>query len=92
MKIRPFTFGKEVGFRGGETVPISACACFETDGVAKQEWTTLAFDTHLEEISEIAYTTDVDVSIGEFFSLSEAHLGGDQMGTEITLINTSGSD
>ena len=49
MKIRPFTFGKEVEFQGGETVPISACACFDTDGVAKQEVTTLALDTHLEE-------------------------------------------
>ncbi len=37
----------------------------------------------------IAYTTDVEVTIGEFFFLEEAHLGGDQLGAEITLVNTS---
>jgi hypothetical protein len=75
---------------GGETAAISACLCFETDGVARQDWTTVELVTQLEEMDDIAYTPDVEVTIGEFFSLSEAHLGGDQLGTEITLNNTSG--
>ena len=75
---------------GGETVPISACVCFETDGVAKQEWESLELVAPLEAAPGIAYTTDVDVTIGEFFSLEEAHLGGDQLGAEIKLVNTSG--
>ena len=75
---------------GGETAPISACICFETDGVEKQEWESLELVAPLEAARGIAYTTDVDVTIGEFFSLEEAHLGGDMLGTEITLVNTSG--
>ena len=75
---------------GGETVPISACACFETDGVAKQEWKALELVAPLTEAPGIAYTTDVDVSIGEFFSLEKAHLGGNQLGAEIKLVNKSG--
>ncbi len=74
---------------GGETVPISACACFETDGVAKQEWDSLELVAPLEAASGIAYTTNVDVKIGEFFSLEQAHLGGNQLGAEIKLVNTS---
>jgi len=30
-----------------------------------------------------------DVTLGEFFSLQEAHLGGDMLGAEINLVNTS---
>ena len=74
---------------GGETAPISACICFETDGVEKQEWESLELVAPLEAARGIAYTTDVDVTIGEFFSLEEAHLGGDMLGTEISLVNTS---
>ena len=74
---------------GGETVPISACACFETDGVAKQKWDSLELVAPLEAASGIAYTTNVDVKIGEFFSLEQAHLGGNQLGAEIKLVNTS---
>jgi hypothetical protein len=74
---------------GGETVPISACVCFETDGVEKQEWESLELVIPLEAATSIAYTTDVDVNVGEFFSLQEAHLGGDVLGAEINLVNTS---
>lgn len=73
----------------GETVPISACVCFETDGVEKQEWESLELVVPLEAATSIAYTTDVDVTLGEFFSLQEAHLGGDTLGAEINLVNTS---
>jgi len=75
---------------GGETAAMSACVCFETDGVEKQEWEALELVAPLEPATGIAYTTDVDVTVGEFFSLAEAHLGGDGLGAEITLVNTSG--
>jgi hypothetical protein len=75
---------------GGETVPISACVCFQTDGVEKQAWESLELVVPLEAAASIAYTTDVDVTLGEFFSLEQAHLGGDTLGAEINLVNTSG--
>ena len=75
---------------GGEIVPISACACFDTSGVAKQAWENLELVVPLAAAQGIAYTSDVEVSLGEFFSLEEAHLGGDQLGAEIELLNTSG--
>ena len=74
---------------GGETVPISACACFDSSGVAKQAWDALELVAPLEAAPGIAYTNDVEVTLGEFFSLEEAHLGGDQLGAEIELVNTS---
>jgi hypothetical protein len=74
---------------GGETAAITACLCFETDGVAKQEWESLELAAPLEAAPGIAYTSDVNVTLGEFFSLEEAHMGGDQMGAEIELKNTS---
>jgi hypothetical protein len=75
--------------REGETLAMTACACFDTDGVAKHAWESLELVAPLEAAAGIAYTPDVDVTIGEFFNLGEAHLGGDQMGAEITLENTS---
>ena len=75
--------------REGETVPVSACICFQTDGVEKQEWKSLELVGPLEAATSIAYTTDVEVNVGEFFSLQEAHLGGDVLGAEINLVNTS---
>ncbi len=74
--------------RGGETIPISACVCFDTAGIEKQAWKDIELVVPLEAAHEIAYTTDVDVHIGEFFSLEEAHLGGDSLGTEIELVNS----
>jgi hypothetical protein len=74
---------------GGETSAMSACVCFMTSGLEKQEWESLELVTPLEPATEFAYTTDVDVTIGEWFNLSEAHLGGDQLATEITMVNAS---
>lgn len=74
---------------GGETAAITACLCFETDGAAKQEWESLELAAPLEVAPGLAYTTDVNATLGEFFSLEEAHLGGDQLGAEIELVNTS---
>ncbi|HET7143331.1 MAG TPA: hypothetical protein VFI68_04845 [Anaerolineales bacterium] len=73
---------------GGETAAMSACVCFWTDGVEKQGWESLELVAPLEPATGIAYTTDVEVTVGEFFSLAEAHLGGDELGAEITLVNT----
>lgn len=73
----------------GETAAFSACVCFWTSGIQKQEWTSLELTAPLEVATDLAYTLDVEVTIGEFFSLAEAHLGGDGMGAEITLTNTS---
>jgi hypothetical protein len=74
---------------GGETVPVSACICFQTDGVEKQDWESLELVVPLEAATSIAYTTDVDVNVGEFFSIEQAHLGSDVLGAEINLVNTS---
>ncbi len=49
---------------GGETAAITACLCFETDGVAKQEWESLELAAPLEAAPGIAYTTDVNVTLG----------------------------
>jgi len=76
--------------QGSETTSISACVCFATDGVPKQDWDSLELVVPLQPETDVAYTHDVDVTLGEFFSLSEAHLGGDELGAEITLTNTSG--
>lgn len=73
----------------GETAAFSACVCFWTSGIQKQEWTSLELTAPLEVFTDLSYTQDVEVTLGEFFSLAEAHLGGDGMGAEITLTNTS---
>jgi len=83
-----FHFWEGSWIRGGETLPISACVCFNSSGLEKQAWDKLELVVPIEMIEEIAFTTDVEVSIGEFFSLEEAHLGGDMLGTQITLVNT----
>ncbi len=63
--------------------------CFWTSGLETQEWESLELVAPLEPATDFAYTNDVDVTIGEWFNLSEAHLGGDQLATEITMVNTS---
>jgi hypothetical protein len=73
----------------GETAALSACVCFWSSGLQKQEWTSLELSAPLEVATDLTYTTDIEVTIGEFFSLAEAHLGGDGVGAEITLTNTS---
>jgi hypothetical protein len=73
----------------GETAPLSACVCFWSSGLEKQPWEALEFSVPLEVASDIAYTLDVEVTLGEFFSLADAHLGGSGEGAEVTLTNTS---
>ena len=73
----------------GQTAALSACVCFQTQGLEKQEWESLELVAPLE-ITNPAYTLNVEVTMGEMFSLAEAHLGGSGLGAEMTLTNTSG--
>jgi hypothetical protein len=72
----------------GQTTGLSACVCFQSQGLEKQAWVSLELVAPLE-ITHPAYTLDVEVTMGEMFSLAEAHLGGSGLGAEMTLINTS---
>jgi hypothetical protein len=69
----------------GETAALSACVCFWTSGVQRQDWVSLELTAPLEVATDLAYTLDVEVTLGEFFPL----LGGDSLGAEVTLTNTS---
>jgi hypothetical protein len=62
--------------------------CFQTQGLERQEWGSLELVAPLE-ITNPAYTLDVEATMGEMFSLAEAHLGGSGLGAEATLTNTS---
>ncbi len=73
----------------GETAALSACVCFWTSGMERQEFESLELVAPLERATDLAYTPDVEVTLGEWFSLAEAHLGGSGFGAEITLTNTS---
>jgi hypothetical protein len=73
----------------GETAALSACVCFWTSGLEKQEWKSLELVVPLEMATDIAYTSDVEVTLGEFFNLADAHLGGNGLGARTTLTNTS---
>jgi len=73
----------------GETAALSACVCFWTSGVEKQDWESLELIAPLEIATDIAYTLDVEVTLGEIINLAEAHLGGSGLGIETTLTNTS---
>jgi hypothetical protein len=79
-----FYFWEGSWIRGGETLPMTACACFDTSGVPKQEWKSLELVAPLDAATGIAYTTDVDVKLGKFLTLQS-----DELGAELTLINTS---
>jgi hypothetical protein len=72
-----------------ETAPLSACVCFDSSGIPKQPWESLELAATLVPAPDLAYTTEVEIILGEFFSLAEAHLGGDGLGADITITNTS---
>jgi hypothetical protein len=55
----------------------------------RQDWESLELVAPLEIATNLAYTLDVEVTLGEFFSLAEAHLGGGGLGAWTTLTNTS---
>ena len=73
----------------GETAALSACVCFWTSGMEKQEWESLELVAPLEIATDIAYTHDVEFTLGEVINLAEAHLGGNSLGIETFLTNTS---
>ena len=73
----------------GETAALSACVCFMTSGLEKQNWESLELIAPLEIAADIAYTLDVEVTLGEVIDLAAAHLGGSGLGLETTLTNTS---
>lgn len=73
----------------GETAALSACVCFDTQGLEKQEWESLELFAPLEIAADIAYTLDVEVKLGEIVDIAAAHLGGSGFALETTLTNTS---
>lgn len=73
----------------GETAALSACVCFMTSGLEKQDWESLELIAPLEIADDIAYTLDVEVTLGEVIDLAATHLGGTGLGLETTLTNTS---
>lgn len=75
--------------KGGETFPISACVCFDSSGLPREEWETVQLIAPLREAAGIAYTDDVQFSLGEWFRLSDRHLGGDSLGVDFEVANTS---
>lgn len=73
----------------GEIAALSACVCFWTSGMEKQDWESLELIAPLEIATDIAYTHDVEVTLGEVVNIAEAHLGGSGLALETTLTNTS---
>ena len=73
----------------GETAALSACVCFWTSGMEKQDWESLELVAPLEIATDVAYTPDVEVTLSEFFNLADAHLGGNGLGAETHLTNRS---
>lgn len=73
----------------GETAALSACVCFQTQNLEKQDWESLELRAPLEMATDVAYTLDVEVTLGEVINLADAHLGGSGLGIETTLTNTS---
>lgn len=69
----------------GETAALSACVCFWTSGLERQEFETLELVVPLEPATDLAYTLDVEVTLGEWFSRG----GGRGFGAEINWTNTS---
>jgi hypothetical protein len=73
----------------GETAALSACVCFDTQGLEKRDWESLELIAPLEIATDITYTLDVEFKLGEIINLAEAHLGGNSLGIETFLTNTS---
>lgn len=73
----------------GETAALSACVCFMSSGLERQEWESLELVMPLEEATNLAYTPDVEITTGEIIDIAAAHLGGSGYGIELSLTNTS---
>jgi len=72
-----------------ETAALSACVCFWSSGMEKQNWESLELIAPLEIATDIAYTLDVEVKLGEIVDIAAAHLGGSGFAIETILVNTS---
>jgi hypothetical protein len=67
----------------GQNAAYSACVCFQTQGLEKQEWVTLELVAPIEVANGVAYTTDVEVT-AEFVNHEDSGPG-----MAATLSNTS---
>lgn len=72
----------------GETAALSACVCFWTSGVEKQDWESLELTAPLEVATGLAYTLDVEVT-AEFVLLEDVLHGYSGPGAATTWANTS---
>ena len=72
----------------GETAALSACVCFDTQGLEKQEWESLELFAPLEIATDIVYTHDVEVTLGQIVDIAAAHLGGSGFALETNFANT----
>lgn len=72
----------------GETAALSACVCFWSSGMEKQDWESLQLVAPLEIATDISYTLDVEVT-AEFILLEEVLHGYSGPGVATTLTNTS---
>ncbi|MCC6299249.1 MAG: hypothetical protein IT314_08115 [Anaerolineales bacterium] len=68
----------------GETAALSACVCFMSSGLEKQEWQTLELSASLSP-TDVVYTLDVEVTMGEMLPHPEVVT----LGAQVTLTNTS---
>ncbi len=75
-----------------ETAALSACVCFDTQGLEKKEWESLEWFAPLEIATDVMYTLDVEVKLGEIVDIAAAHLGGSGFAIRTTLTNTSGKE
>lgn len=73
----------------GEIAALSACVCFWTSGIERQAWESLELIAPLDMATDIAYTLDVEVKLGEVVDIAAAHLGGSGFALETTFTNTS---
>ncbi|OGT25832.1 MAG: hypothetical protein A2Z17_07590 [Gammaproteobacteria bacterium RBG_16_66_13] len=69
----------------GDSTGFQICACFQSTGLETREWESIELVAPLEPATDLAYTTDVEVTLGEPFSL----FGGSGTGIPITMTNTS---
>lgn len=72
-----------------ETTALSICVCFMSSGVERQDWESLELIAPLEIATDINYTLDVEVKLGEIVDIAAAHLGGNGYALETTFNNTS---
>jgi hypothetical protein len=69
----------------GESTGFQICACFQSSGLEPREWESIELVALLEPATDLVYTTDVEVTLGEPMSLF-----GSGTGIPITMTNTSG--